>query len=246
MTDIETDEINTTLAVGVSSCLLGKRVRFDGGHKHDRYIAEVLGKVFTFVPICPEVETGMGVPRETIDLHGTVEAPHLVGNETGADRTTMMNRYVARRVQQRDLARTCGFILKSQSPTCGLEKVRLYGSSGRISYRATGLFAMALSRRYPSLPLIEERSLCDTDTRDNFITRVYAYGRLRQLWCGKISFARLVEFHERERYMLMTHSSQRCQILDELLLTADKRRPAIVRDQYATMFMQALKRVHSS
>ena len=181
VTDIETDEINTTLAVGVSSCLLGKRVRFDGGHKHDRYITDVLGKVFTFVPVCPEVETGMGVPRETIDLHGTVETPYLIGNETGADRTTMMNRYAVRRVKQRDLACICGFILKSKSPTCGLEKVRLYGSSGRVSYRATGLFAMALRSRYPSLPLIEERQLHDADTRDNFIARVFAYGRRRQL-----------------------------------------------------------------
>lgn len=246
MTDIETDEINTTLAVGVSSCLLGNRVRFDGGHKHDRYLTEVLGKVFTFVPVCPEIETGMGVPRETIDLHGTVDTPRLVGNETGVDHTSKMNRYVARRVQQRDLANICGFILKSKSPTCGLQKVRLYGSSGRVSYRARGLFAMALSRRYPSLPMIEERPLHDVDTRDNFITRVFAYARLHQLWRGRISFARLVEFHERERYLLMSHSSKRCQILDKLLLTADKRRPAIARDQYATMFMQALKRVHSS
>jgi len=246
VTDIETDEINTTLAVGVSSCLLGNRVRFDGGHKHDRYLTEVLGKVFTFVPVCPEIETGMGVPRETIDLHGTVDTPRLVGNETGVDHTSKMNRYVARRVQQRDLANICGFILKSKSPTCGLQKVRLYGSSGRVSYRARGLFAMALSRRYPSLPMIEERPLHDVDTRDNFITRVFAYARLHQLWRGRISFARLVEFHERERYLLMSHSSKRCQILDKLLLTADKRRPAIARDQYATMFMQALKRVHSS
>ncbi|MCK4461929.1 MAG: DUF1722 domain-containing protein [candidate division Zixibacteria bacterium] len=237
---------DSTLFLGVSSCLLGKRVRFDGGHKHDRYLTEVLGKVFTFVSVCPEVETGMGVPRETIDLHGTVDTPRLVGNETGVDRTSKMNRYAARRVQQRDLARTCGFILKSKSPTCGLEKVRLYGSSGRVSYRATGLFAMALMRRYPSLPLTEAQQLHDVDTRDNFITRVFAYGQLRQLWRGRISFARLVEFHERERYLLMTHNSKRCQTLDELLLTADKRRPAIARDQYATMFMQALKRVCSS
>lgn len=246
MTDRETDDIKTSLTVGVSSCLLGKRVRFDGGHKHDRCITEVLGKVFTFVPVCPEVETGMGVLRETIDLHGTVDAPRLVGNESGVDRTSRMSRYVARRVKQRDLARACGFILKSKSPTCGLQKVRLYGSSGRVSCRATGLFAMALLRQHPSLPLIEEQPLHDADTRDNFITRVFAYHRLRQLWRGRISFARLGEFHERERYLLMTHSSKRCRILDELLLTADKRCPAIARDQYATMFMQALKRVHSS
>ncbi len=237
---------DSTLFLGVSSCLLGKRVRFDGGHKHDRYVADVLGKVFTFVPVCPEVETGMSVPRETIDLHGTVDTPRLVGNETDIDRTSKMNRYAARRVKQRDLANICGFILKAKSPTCGLEKVRLYGSSGRVSYRATGLFAMALTRRYPSLPLIEERPLHDTDTRDNFIRRAFAYGRSRQLWRGKISFARLVEFHERERYLLRSHGSKRCQSLDELLLNADKRRPAIARDQYVTMFMQALKRVHSS
>ena len=240
VTDIETDEINTTLAVGVSSCLLGNRVRFDGGHKHNRYITEVLGKVFTFVPVCPEVETGMGVPRETIDLHGTVEAPHLVGNETGADHTTMMNRYAARRVKQRDLAPVCGFILKSKSPTCGLQKVRLFGSSGRVSYRATGLFAMALSRRYPSLPLIEERLLHDADTRDNFITRVLAYNRVQLDLMQRPSVSKIRRFHERERLLLDAHSVKLRRALDKLLASSCDFTPTVFAELYRGLFMRAL------
>ncbi len=240
MTDIETYDINTPLAVGVSSCLLGKRVRFDGGHKIDRYITDMLGKVFTFVPVCPEVETGMSVPRETIDLHGTVDAPLLVGNDTGIDRTSRMNRYAARRVKQRDLARTRGFILKSKSATCGLEKVRLYGSSGRVSYRATGLFAMALMRRYPSLPLIEERQLHDADTRDNFVTRVFAYNRVQLDLIQRSSVSKIRRFHERERLLLDAHSVKLRRAMDKLLASSCDLTPTVFAELYRGLFMRAL------
>ena len=231
---------DSTLFLGVSSCLLGKRVRFDGGHKRDRYITEVLGKVFTFVPVCPEVETGMGVPRETIDLRGTVDTPRLVGNETGVDRTSMMNRYVARRVSQRDLAQVCGFILKAKSPTCGLKNVRIHGPSERAAHRAQGLFAQALTKRYPALPIIEERQLQDAETRDNFVVRLLAYSRVQSDLVQRPSVSKIRRFHERERLLLDAHSVKLRRAMDKLLASRCELAPTAYRELYRALLMRAL------
>lgn len=228
------------LALGVSSCLLGKPVRFDGSHKLDRYITETLGKIFTFVPVCPEVETGMGVPRETIDLHGGSISPRLIGNETGLDRTIAMNRWTSRRVRRTDLSQVCGFILKSRSPTCGLKNVKLVGRAGRSSFRGIGLFAMALRRRYPLLPVVEERELQDSSARENFIVRLFAYHRMHAALSNRPTVRKLRLFHQRERYLLDAHNLRKRRLMDQLLSQPLVVRPSMLRDEYVRLFMQAL------
>ena len=231
---------NHELAIGVSSCLLGKPVRFDGSHKRNRFITEVLGKVFTFVPICPEVETGMGVPRETIDLHGAPESPRLIGNESGVDRTTSINRWSSTRVRQQDIKQVCGFILKSKSPTCGLKSARIIGPTGRSTKRGQGLFASALYRHYPSMPIIEERDLYDPDERDNFIVRLFAYHRVKIALSHRPTVRKLAMFHRGEICLLNAHSRDWRRLLDQLLSQPSMTKPTTVRDEYVREFMGAL------
>ncbi|MCK4572963.1 MAG: DUF523 domain-containing protein, partial [candidate division Zixibacteria bacterium] len=124
MTNLQTPKI------GISSCLLGREVRYDAGHKHDRYLTDILGRHVRFVPVCPEIEVGMGVPREAVQLEGVPESPRMIGTQTGIDWTVRMTRYAKRRVRQKDIADLCGFILKSRSPSCGMKRVKLYAGSG--------------------------------------------------------------------------------------------------------------------
>ena len=231
---------NHELAIGVSSCLLGNPVRYDGSHKLDRYITEVLGKVFAFVPVCPEVETGLGVPRETIDLHSAPMSPRVIGNETGIDRTASINRWSSKRVRRQDIKQVCGFVLKSKSPTCGLNSARIIGPTGRTTQLGQGLFAMALSRQYPFMPIIEEHDLHDMDARDNFIVRLFASYRLRAALGHRPTVRKLTAFHEREICLLNAHSRDQRRRMDQLLSQTQLPRPSILRDEYFRQFMATL------
>jgi uncharacterized protein YbbK (DUF523 family)/uncharacterized protein YbgA (DUF1722 family) len=228
------------LGLGVSSCLLGKPVRFDGSHKLDRYITEGLGKVFTIVPVCPEVEIGMAVPRETIDLHGAPMSPRLIGNESGIDRTLEVNSWSSQRVRQQDVKQACGFILKSRSPTCGLKGVRIVGPTGRSTKRGQGLFAMALRRRYPLLPVVEEQELRDQSGRESFIVRLFAYRRLQAALSYQPTARKLVSFHRRETCLLDAHNRDKRSSMDQLLSQPQAIRPSTLRDKYVRQFMGAL------
>ncbi len=228
------------IKVGISSCLLGQKVRFDAGHKHDRYITDVLGPFFAFVPVCPELEVGMGVPRESVRLEGTTESPRMVGNKSGADWTDRMNRYAAGRVRRRDLSGLSGYILKKDSPSCGMERVRVYNESGMPDRAGVGLFAAALLRQFPLLPVEEEGRLHDARLRDNFIVRVFAYDRLRNLFQKSYTRGRLVDFHTRHKYLLMAHSPKHYKLLGQLVADVKHRTPSEMREEYSRLFMEGL------
>jgi uncharacterized protein YbbK (DUF523 family) len=152
------------IKIGVSACLLGARVRFDGGHKRSNFLVDTLGSFVEFVPVCPEVEIGLGVPRETLRLvrdSKTAHAPRLVANITGTDLTDKMNSYAQRRLAALGSQELSGYVLKKDSPSCGIERVRVYGSLGTPTRDGSGLFAAALISRYPSLPIEEEGRLND-------------------------------------------------------------------------------------
>jgi uncharacterized protein YbbK (DUF523 family) len=163
--------------IGISACLLGREVRYDGGHKRDRSILASLGRRFELVPVCPELELGLGVPREPLRLEGGPDAPRLVFRHSRQDITRPMNAFARRRL--RDLATTDlrGFVLKSRSPSCGLERVPLHqpGRRGAPALRGRGLFAGALRERFPSLPVVEEQQLHDRAGREDFVRRVLAF-----------------------------------------------------------------------
>ena len=233
--------IDTPIKIGISYCLLGQKIRFDGGHKHDRYITDILGGFFRFVPVCPEIEVGMGVPREAVRLEGLPDSPRMVGNKTGADWTERMNRYSRERVRRRDFADLCGYILKKDSPSCGMKQVKLYISENNVQHIATGLFARVLMERFPHLPVEEEGRLTDLRLRENFIVRVFAYHRLQQLWRERFSRRRVIEFHTTHKYLLLAHSPTHYKQLGQLVAAIDRPPADEFRVRYSALFMEALK-----
>lgn len=162
------------ITIGVSACLLGERVRYDGGHKHDRYITDTLGAYFTFVPVCPEVGCGLPVPREAMRLEGDPLSPRLMTRQTRIDRTEQMLAYCAGKVGELESKELCGFIFKERSPSCGLTAVPLHGS-GTSEMFTTGMFANEVARRFPSMPLEEAERLDNPIIRKSFIERVFVY-----------------------------------------------------------------------
>jgi uncharacterized protein YbbK (DUF523 family) len=164
------------IRIGISSCLLGERVRYDGGHKRDAYIIETLGRHFEFVPICPEVAIGLGVPRKPIKLVGDPRSPRAVCvDDPTLDVTDKLSAYGAR--MARELDGISGYILKSRSPSCGMEGVEVFPSVAT----AAGLYARAFMDLQPLLPVEEEDRLADPALRENFIERVYDYRRRQDL-----------------------------------------------------------------
>jgi len=169
--------MDRAIKVGVSACLLGEKVRYDGGHKHDRYMTDTLGRFFTFVPVCPEVESGMTTPREAMRLEGDPVAPRLITRQSRIDKTEQMLAFCLTKVSALEKAGLCGFIFKKDSPSCGLFQVKVYDIKGAATGSGSGLFAHAVAERLRRLPLEEEGRLFDAALRENFIERVFSYHR---------------------------------------------------------------------
>src|SRR5512145_160552 len=163
------------IRVGISACLLGQQVRYDGGHKRDAFLTDTLGRWVEWVPVCPEVELGLGIPREAIRLEGDPDRPRLVAPRSGADHTAAMQRLARARAAELARQDLSGYVLKKDSPSCGMARVRVYAGSGTPARRGTGLFARALMERLPLLPVEEEGRLHDARLRENFVERVFAY-----------------------------------------------------------------------
>jgi len=236
-----TPDNQTLIKIGISSCLLGKRVRFDGGHKRDAYITDILGPYVKFVPVCPEIEVGMPVPREAVRLVGEAENPRMVGNKTSEDWTERMNRYARQRVRRQNLADLSGFIFKNRSPSCGMERVKLYVKPGTVEPKGVGLFARAFMEHHPNLPVEDEGRLSDAGLRDNFVVRVFAYHRLKQLFQRRFNRGEMVKFHTAHKYLLLAHSPAHYQQLGRLVAAIKQTSPAEFRDRYLALFMEGLK-----
>jgi uncharacterized protein YbgA (DUF1722 family)/uncharacterized protein YbbK (DUF523 family) len=229
------------IRIGISACLLGEQVRYDGGHKHDRFLTDVLGPYVEWVSVCPELEVGMGVPREAVRLVGPPSAPAMVGIDSGEDWTAKMLAYSGRRSAQLGKLKLSGYILKSRSPSCGMERVKLYGAKGMATKEGVGLFAGVLIKGHPLIPVEEEGRLNDPHLRDNFIVRVFAHHRLQKLMDGKFSIGRLVEFHTAEKYLLLAHSPKQYRSLGPLVANAKKMPAAELKERYAALYMECLK-----
>jgi len=230
------------LRVGISSCLLGERVRYDGGHKQDRYLMDILAQFFEFVPVCPELETGMSVPREPVRLEGNVAAPRMIGRKTGEDWTDRLNEYAQRRSRQLAGLRLSGYILKKNSPSCGPDHVKLYTDEGVMRRKGRGLFAAALMDHLPLLPVEDEERLNDIGIRENFITRVFAFHRLQELFRTRWSRRRMMAFHTAHKYLLLAHSADLHRQLGRLVANVKDYLPDEFRDRYSELFMRALNR----
>jgi uncharacterized protein YbbK (DUF523 family)/uncharacterized protein YbgA (DUF1722 family) len=228
--------------VGVSACLLGAEVRYDGGHQRDAYLADVLGRHVTVVPVCPEMELGLGVPREPIRLVGPASAPRLLGVESGADHTEAMNAFARRRVAALARQGLDGYVLKRGSPSCGMEGVKRYRRPGRPPTRdGVGLFARALTTALPLLPVEEEDRLHDARRRDRFITRIFAHRRLAALRAMAPRPADVMAFHAAHTGLLLAHDPAAVARLGPLVASVPSRPGPAWLDRYGRGFMRALR-----
>lgn len=228
------------IRLGISACLLGDEVRYDGGHKRDQFLTTVLGPLVEWVRVCPEVEIGMGTPREPIRLVEEDGRLRLLTVRTGVDYTARMTAYAAKRVQALDAEDLCGYVLKKDSPSCGMTRVKVYSGEGPGRRTGIGLYAQALLARFPDLPIEEEGRLLDPRLRENFIERVFAYRRLRDLFDGRWTTGGLVRFHTAHKLVLLAHSTPAYTRLGRLVAGAKSADRASLREQYTSGFMQAL------
>ncbi|HEY0708094.1 MAG TPA: DUF523 and DUF1722 domain-containing protein [Polyangia bacterium] len=232
------------IRIGVSACLLGAEVRFDGQHKRDRFLTDDLAAFVEWVSVCPEVEVGMGIPREAVRLVRAPGRTLMLGNNSGQDWTDRMEAVATSRVEALADRGLCGYVLKSNSPSCGMERVKLYEGTeagAHVERTGVGLFAAALLRRYPTLPVEEEGRLHDARLRENFIERVFAYERLQRLWSKEFSTGDLVAFHTREKMALLAHSVDGYRELGRLVAGAKGMPRAELQQQYEAKFMAVLK-----
>lgn len=231
------------LRIGISTCLLGEPVRFDGGHKRDTFLLNTLGPHVEWIPVCPEVEIGLGVPRETIRLvraESSQGGVRLVTVKSGIDLSERMRSWAARRLDELAHERLSGYVLKKDSPSCGMERVRVYGGPSGATRDGRGLFAEALLARFPELPVEEEGRLSDPRLRENFIERIFAYRRLHTLFSGRWTLGGLVAFHTAHKLAVMAHSPRAYQTLGRLVAHAATMERAEVAREYRAQFMHAL------
>lgn len=245
MNDLESNNAGAAprLRLGISACLLGQEVRYDGGHKRNPFLIERLGQYVEWVPVCPEVEVGMGVPRETVQMVQIGGTTHMIANQSGRDWTVEMNHYARRRVAELAGEKLCGYILKKDSPSCGMERVQLYGAFGQAPERkGRGLFAAALMERFPVLPVEDEGRLQDPVLRENFVERIFAWRRLCDFFTPRWRLAGLVEFHAAHKLQLMAHGATGATALERLVAGAQARPRDEVRREYEQGFMELLRR----
>lgn len=229
------------LRLGVSACLLGQPVRYDGGHKRDGFVADLLGAHFDLLPLCPEVAIGLGVPRRPIRLVQTAAGLRVRGvHDPALDVTEALDGEAAR--VSRDLPDLCGYVLKKNSPSCGMARVKTYTESGMPTGRASGAYAAGLMARQALLPVEEEGRLNDPPLRENFIERVFAYARWQSLTASEVTGAALVDFHSRHKYQLLAHNQAAYRRLGPLVAGAGRRPAPQLLDQYGREFMAALAR----
>jgi uncharacterized protein YbgA (DUF1722 family)/uncharacterized protein YbbK (DUF523 family) len=231
------------IRIGISSCLLGEAVRFDGGHKRDTFLADTFGRFVEWVPVCPEVECGLGTPRESMRLVRAGDDVRLLTVRTGVDLTDRLERYARRRLAQLASNDLSGYVLKKDSPSCGLERVKIYDRHEVATRSGRGLFAARLLERFPNLPVEEEGRLSDPRLRENFVERVFAYWRLGGLFAGKWTVGDLVRFHTAHKLILMAHSPEAYRRLGHMVASARAIPRKDVERRYAEAFMAALKAI---
>ena len=228
------------IRLGVSACLLGECVRHDGGHKKDTYLVEQLGRFVEWVPVCPEVEIGLGVPRETIQLESRSRGIRLLGTDSRVDHAPAMRRWAKRQLSELAKRSLAGYVFKSHSPSCGVDGVALTGEDGVARQVGQGVFTTALMDRFPHLPVAEEGCLDDPERRESFLERVFAYDRLRSLFAGKWKPRDAVEFHARHKLQLKAHSPNLHAALNRLVARVAGLARGEFRSVYESLFMEAL------
>jgi len=229
------------IRLGISTCLLGEPVRYDGGHKLDRYLRDTLGQYVEYVPVCPESECGLGIPRESMHLEGDPGAPRLITTRSRRDVTAQMLTWAEKRLRELEAEDLCGFIFKSNSPSSGMERVKVSDEKGMPRKIGVGIFAAAFMKHFPLLPVEEEGRLHDPWLRESFIERIFVFKRWREVVQRERTVNQIIDFHTRHKLLIMAHSSKHLSLMGKLVARARQISPGELYDEYVKSLMEALK-----
>ena len=228
------------IKMGIARCLLGEKVRYDGGHKHDRYITQTLGNYLEFVPVCPEMECGMPVPREPMRLEGDPTAPRLMTHKTRRDLTPMMQAWGKEKLKELEKENLCGYIFKTRSPSSGMERISVYGEDKTVRNNGVGIWARMFKDHFPLLPVEDEGRLHDPGLRENFITRVFVMKRWRDMIADGLNVGKLVDFHTRHKLLILAHSQAHYRQMGPMVANVREYTPAEFFKAYLEILIQAL------
>jgi len=228
------------IKIGISSCLMGNPVRYDGGHSHDRFLTQTLGLFCEYVPVCPEVECGMSTPRNSLRLEGDPENPRLITRKTGEDHTQQMQDWIAKKLPDLEKENLCGFIFKSKSPSSGLYRIKVYGEDGKIKNNGVGLFARAFTQRFPRIPVEEAGRLNDPKLRENFIENIFTLQRWRRFLENTPTLGKLVAFHTDNKLLILSHSQEIYRQMGKLVAQGKQQNFNELLDTYEGLLLKAL------
>ena len=229
------------IRLGISACLLGEKVRYDGGHKLDRYLTDTLGRYVEYVPVCPEVEAGFGIPREAMTLEGDPNAPRLVTRQTKRDLTEPMLEWAKKRVLELQVQDLCGFIFKSRSPSSGMERIPVFNEKGMPVKKGVGLFARTFMDHFPLLPVEDEGRLHDPKLRESFIECVFVFKRWREALSRGKSRRGLINFHTKHKLLILSHSPKYYQTMGRLVGQAKAFALGELYQSYQRLLLEALR-----
>ena len=227
--------------IGISSCILGNPVRWNAGHKLDKYLTHTLGQFVEYVPVCPEVEVGLGVPRESMRLVGDPESPRLITFKSKTDHTDKMVNWTRKRVKALEKENLCGFIFKSDSPSSGMIRVKVYNDKGMPHKVGVGIFAREFMHHFPLIPVEDDGRLNNPQIRENFIVQIFTMKRWRDILTGKRSMGKLVDFHTRNKLLLLSHSQKHYRLMGKLVAEGKKLSLKALYGQYEQLLMDTLK-----
>jgi uncharacterized protein YbgA (DUF1722 family)/uncharacterized protein YbbK (DUF523 family) len=232
--------METKFKIGISSCLLGNPVRWNAGHKLDRFLTNTLGQFVEYVPVCPEVEAGFGVPRESVRLVGNPENPRMITFKSKTDLTDQMKRWAKKRVKELEKEDLCGFIFKSDSPSSGMIRVKVYSEKGMPRKVGVGMFARAFMDHFPRIPVEDDGRLHNPVIRENFIERIFSLKRWRDIVAKSPRIGKLVDFHSRNKLLLLSHSQKHYRLMGKLVANGKKLTSRKLFDQYEQLLLEAL------
>lgn len=230
------------IRLGVSTCLLGEKVRYDGGHKLDHFLTDTLGQYVDYIPVCPEVECRFGIPREPFRLVGDPKNPRLVTTRTNQDHTERMVQWAWKRVEELEKEGLCGYIFKSGSPSSGMDRVKVFDSTGVPRKVGVGIFARVFMEHFPLLPVEDEGRLNDPELRENFVERIFTLKRWRKNLLQKKNRGNLINFHTRHKLLILSHSPEHYRIMGRVVAQGKNIPLKTLYDKFQTLLMEALQR----
>lgn len=231
------------IRIGISSCLAGLKVRYDGRDKQDHYLTDTLGSLVEFIAVCPEVESGLPVPREPMQLIGNLSSPRIVTIETNIDKTDILHKWIDHKIKALRYENLCGFIFKSGSPSCGIRDINIYNLKTGSIKKGNGLFANAFIKTFPAIPVEDEERLHKPDIRENFIERIVCYKEWTDLKNESKGIKNLIEFHAFHKYHIMSHSQKDLKYLGNLLANRERYTLSQLYNEYERIYLEALKKL---